>query len=116
MTIQFVNLMPHPATIVTSSGVISVPPSGQLCRVRTTSVTLGEVGGVPVYVDEFGEVEGLPDPQDGVVLLVSGLVLAALRGSGRRDVLAPGTGPQDGPVRSPEGQVVGVTRLKAVQP
>jgi hypothetical protein len=72
-------------------------------------------GGVPVFgADRPGAVEGLPEPRPGVVLVVSGFVAAALAGSGRADVVAPGTGPADGAVRNAAGHVVAVTRLKAV--
>ena len=49
--------------------------------------------------------------------VVSGLIQSALRAQGiyRSDVLAPGTGPNDGAVRCPHtGQVRGVTRLLAL--
>ena len=46
------------------------------------------------YVQEFGEVENLPAPEQGVVFLVSGMVLSALAGT-RSDVVAPATGHPD---------------------
>ena len=60
--------------------------------------------GAPVW----GPVVGLPDPQPGVVLLVSTLVLGHV--VGRTDVMAPATGPTDDAIRE-GGQVVAVTRL-----
>jgi hypothetical protein len=74
------------------------------------------VAGLPLPVlpaPVCGAVEGLPAPQEGVVFIVSGMVLEALRGSGRSDVFAPGTGPTDGAVRNDKGQILGVTTLVA---
>jgi membrane-bound lytic murein transglycosylase len=62
----------------------------------------------------FGEVNGLPDPQDGFAFVVSGMVGSALTGSGRADVFMPGTGPNDGARRNEAGHITGVTRLVAV--
>jgi hypothetical protein len=42
--------------------------------------------------------------------IVSLIVPHALRGS-RLDVVAPGTGPSDAPIRGERGQVVAVTRF-----
>lgn len=66
--------------------------------------------------DTQGEVENLPPAEDGVFLIVSGMVGDALRARGvsRPDVLVPGTGPQDGAVRNDKGHIVAVTRLKRV--
>ncbi|RME25645.1 MAG: hypothetical protein D6800_07370, partial [Candidatus Zixiibacteriota bacterium] len=55
----------------------------------------------------LGDVEGLPDPQDGTVYLVSSMVLSAVRG--RRDVVAPDTGPTA--IRDETGRITAVTRL-----
>jgi hypothetical protein len=54
-----------------------------------------------------GKVEGLPEPEDGVLLIVSRMVLDA---SDRRDLAAPDTGPGS-VVRDAEGRITGVKRL-----
>lgn len=53
---------------------------------------------------EFGDVQGLPDPQDGVKLIVSAMVLAA---SDRADLVAPATGHPE-TVRNEKGHIVSV--------
>ena len=110
---QLINLTPHSLNLYTADGVVELPVSGQLARVRSTSVFVGEAGGMPVYENTFSEVEGLPEPADGVVYITSSLLLKALKTAGisRPDVLAPGTGPNDGPIRDQNGRIVGVTRL-----
>jgi hypothetical protein len=78
--------------------------------------TPGEVNlldGIPVAEpDTFGEVMGLPDKTGEDHFIVSGMVGAALRGT-RDDILVPGTGPGDSPIRK-DGRIAAVTRLKKV--
>lgn len=109
-----INLTPHALTLRAASGADTVlPPSGTVARVSSTPGALETVAGVPVPVaglQTFGGVEGLPAPAPGTMFIVSGMVLAALRGS-RPDVVGPGTGPNDGAVRNEKGHVVAVTRL-----
>lgn len=110
---QLINLTPHSLNLYTADGVVELPVSGQLARVRSTSVFVVEAGGMPVYETTFSDIEGLPEPQEGVHYVTSNLVLKALKTAGisRPDVLAPGTGPNDGPIRDQNGRIVGVTRL-----
>lgn len=46
-----------------------------------------------ISVIRFGEVENLPPPQDGVILIVSAMVAA--RCSERIDIVSPATGHKD---------------------
>jgi len=46
--------------------------------------------GIPLYDVAYGKVEGLPAPEKGTYLIVSGVVKAAL--PDRRDLLVPTTG------------------------
>lgn len=112
MTIR--NLTPHAVTLRSAAGDTVLPPDGLVVRVASTPGADADVPGLPVPVrgaPTWGAVEGLPAPQAGVVLIVSGLVLARI--SGRGDVVAPGTGPADGAVRDSDGRIVAVTRLIA---
>jgi hypothetical protein len=114
---MFINLMPHPATLRPASGDdVIVAPSGIIARVASTpGGVIGDAAGIPVYgAPTYGEVTGLPEPVEGTVYIVSGLVAAAVKAAGgRADVVSPGTGPQDGAVRDEKGQIVAVTRLNA---
>jgi hypothetical protein len=113
MSHTIVNLTPHPITLRSPQGEdVVVPPSGTIARVSATPGALKDEG-LPVPVAGptiYGEVVGLPPPLEGCYYIVSNLVLAALRGS-RPDVLAPGTGPGDNPIRDEGGRVIAVTRL-----
>lgn len=95
---KFINLTPH--AIVLNSGE-SFPPSGQVARVQAGYSDFDEQG---ICSATFGEVTGLPDPQEGVVYVVSGLVAGAVKG--RKDVVAPATG-HPGAIRK-EGQILSV--------
>lgn len=113
-----VNLTPHALTLVSATGEHTIlPPSGAVARVASTPGAVEARVGFPCAVaspTRFGEVTGLPAPQDGTVFVVSGMVGSALAGRGRTDVFVPGTGPNDGAVRNEQGHIVGVTRLVAV--
>ena len=81
---KIVNLTPH--TVRLNSGE-EFPPSGTVCRV---SAGYSEFDARGVCHATFGDVTGLPPAQDGVLLVVSGMVAAAV--AGRPDVVAPATG------------------------
>ena len=79
---EFKNYTPH--TIVLNDG--REFESMGVARVAN-SFTEFDADGVCTVV--YGEVSGLPEPQDGVLLIVSAMVLAA---SSRTDLVAPATG------------------------
>jgi len=55
----------------------------------------------------YGEIEGLPDPQPGVVYIVSMVVRQAAQAQGRTDVVSPDTSPQ-GAIRDEQGRIIAV--------
>lgn len=114
---KFVNLTPHVLNIVDDSGntILSVAPSGTVARVATQQTVVGNVAGIDVVRTVFGDVDGLPSPQDDVVYIVSTLVLQALKANGvdRDDVVAPDTSPAS-VVRNADGQIVGVKRFQVL--
>ena len=84
---MIINLTPHVLNVHAPSGVVTLAPSGEVARVATVSVEAPPVEGLPTVVTSFGEVTGLPDPQPGVILVVSGMVASAAH---RPDVMSPG--------------------------
>ena len=80
---KFINLTPHEITL--NNGA-KIPASGDVARV---SVDFTEFDADCICRHEYGEVVGLPEPQEGVCYIVSALVLAA---TDRKDVVAPATG------------------------
>lgn len=120
---KLTNLTPHAIVLQAADGTrTTVPPSGTVARVGSVPGELLAVDGVPVPVAEaaaYGPVDGLPEVVDPTIArlrgleptlyIVSAMVLA--RCAGRRDVVAPGTGPNDGAIRNAAGQIEAVTRL-----
>lgn len=86
MTVQYLNCTPH--ELVLNNGT-RIPASGQVARVAASYTDFDENG---VCKQVFGDVTGLPEPQDGVLVIVSALVLSA---SDREDLVAPATGHKD---------------------
>jgi hypothetical protein len=101
-----INATPHSITLVSREGVEQdnrrqflaetveilreIPPSGIIARVSMVNSPAGEIDGIPIESVIYGEIEGLPEPQEGVYYIVSGLVAAAAAKIGRVDCLAPG--------------------------
>lgn len=94
---KFRNYTPH--TINLNDGR-SFPSEG-VARVSATFTKFSNDG---ICRQEFGEVEGLPEPQEGVKLIVSAMVLSA---SNRTDLVAPATGHPD-TIRNEKGHIVSV--------
>jgi hypothetical protein len=86
---KFVNLTPHAITV---EGLGTIPASGTIARVSVNSTDVGTVSGVRLRAQLKGQVSGLPLAEDGVIYIVSGMVLDALGGTRRKDVVAPDTG------------------------
>jgi hypothetical protein len=106
---KFVNLTPHAVTLVDNAGTVfaTVAPSGQLARVKTVPRVVGtvEIDGhsVPVRVNDYGPLEGLPDPAPDTCYIVSLLAASAAARLGRtEDLLVP-----DDTVRNDAGRVLG---------
>jgi hypothetical protein len=104
-----INLTPHTVNIVDANNeTIRQYPSAGVARAKTIAEHVGEVDGIPVLATAFGDVEGLPEPQDDTIYIVSMVVAQAARE--RIDIVAPDTGPTayrytDGPQK---GQIIGV--------
>jgi len=103
---NIINLTPHAITFVNGEGVVirTIAPSGKLARVSVRTVTDGYIGGIPVTRSAFGQVEGLPAPEDGTIYVVSSLV--ASRVPDRWDVFIPNES-----VRDDQGRIVGCRSL-----
>ena len=110
---KLVNLTPHSLTIYSGDTVIvDQAPDGPMARCAETR-TLADpitVDGheIPVSVVGFGEVTGLPDPQPGVIYVVSRATAEAAPPD-RDDVMYP-----DGQVRDESGRIIGCRGLARV--
>lgn len=110
---RLTNLTPHTINIQTGTGVIAVPPSGDIARVRAGYEETGslstEQGPVSAFCATFGVVDGLPEPTPDTAYIVSGMVMSALAGS-RTDCASPATGHPDC-VRDEHGRIESVPGL-----
>lgn len=73
----------------TDALVVEVPFSGTQARRAETSEMVGEDQGIQMFRTVYGEVEGLPEAQDDVVIIVSMAVRQAL--PERKDLASPGS-------------------------
>ncbi len=97
---KYVNLTPHAIAVTHGK---TYEPAGSIARV---TASFSEFNSDGICEQVFGDVQNLPDPEEGVAYIVSGMVLSALKGS-RMDVVAPATGHPD-TVRNEKGHIVSV--------
>ena len=105
--LDIINLTPHSISFVGDDGstIITIEPCGSLARVSASTEKTGAViNGIPVTRTVYGAVEGLPEPKDGTVYVVSSIVAA--RCPDRDDVFIPNES-----VRDSEGRIVGCKSL-----
>lgn len=102
-TVKIVNLTPHEVTVVASNGdvMMKVPASGQVARCSVNRTTVGKLNGIPVAKSVMGDVEGLPEPSEDTIYIVSRVVAEAMKGK-RDDLVIP-----DDAVRDGEGRIIG---------
>lgn len=109
---QIINLTPHECVIFAEDGktIIHKIPSTGVARCKEFKSDEGEIqiagsqNTVKLFKKQFGEVEGLPSPQQGVLFFVSALV--AQRSPERNDLVVPATA-----VRNDAQQVIGTIGL-----
>lgn len=100
-----INLTPHELTLCKTDGsVIERIPSSGVIRVHETSRVVDSINGIDIIEKVFGDLEGLPEPQDGVVYYVSAIAAQAAKTLGRKDILLGGDS-----VRNDKGQIIGIT-------
>lgn len=103
---KFVNLTPHEITLVDNNDkVIAIfPPSGNIARVSARTIRVASINNIPISTTSYGEVEGLPEPNDNEVYIVSSLV--AQRCQSRKDIFIPNES-----VRDEKGRIIGCRSL-----
>lgn len=97
---KIINLTPHTINLYRNGEMVLAIPSSGVARVNVTSQTVGEVNGFPIRQNAYGEVVGLPEPEEGTVYIVSALVAQAAKN--RADLLIV-----DDTLRNSEGQIIG---------
>lgn len=105
---SFVNLTPHEINLFDEDGneVVALAPTGDSVRIETERQKVGEADGVPIFEVEFGEVNGLPEPNGDDIFIVGGFVNSHPEVSERDDVMSPGE-----LIRDSDGNPVGAKGL-----
>lgn len=104
--LNIINLTPHELNLQNNKGeMVSISPEKTPARLSTTQVVDQVVGGLNVYITEFGAVENLPEPQEDTIFVVSRLVLDRVKDS-RPDVFSTGNA-----IRDENGRIIGAEGL-----
>lgn len=103
---NIINLTPHAVNIMPEGpeGPIRTISSIGEARAKTSRKQIGTIEGIPVYKTTFGDIEGLPEPQEGTIYIVSSITAQAV--PHRDDVFIP-----DDIVRDEQGRVIGCRAL-----
>lgn len=102
---MLINLTPHVINLLPDGrDPIILHPGDQPARCSEITSNDGIASGVPLVRKEYGAVTGLPEPEDGVLYVVSALVRMAL--PERKDLASPGD-----LVRDESGKPVGCRNL-----
>ena len=99
MKTEFVNLTSHTITEVTTGTII--PRSGIVARIKAATNKVTKHNEIPVYQTIFGEIEGLPEPKENTIYIISALALNAVP-KNRTDVVSPGR-----VCKSEHGEIIG---------
>lgn len=110
---EVLNVTPHTVGFFDESvtPLLEVPSTG-LARVSAQTSVVGylRINGVliPQTHTQYGEVEGLPDQEEGRIVIVSGMIISALAQQGihRADLFVPGM-----QLRDEAGRVIGCRSL-----
>jgi len=111
--LQLRNLTPHVLTLHPPEGtgsadtIVVLAPYVVAPRLVATREHLGELCGLSVVRTTLGAPKGLPDPEDGIILIVSALVAEHPSVADRTDLAYPGEAVRD------QGRVVGARGLCA---
>lgn len=106
------NLTPHAVTIVAADGTVDrTIPSDGVARAAQMMKPAGAIDGITLVDMVYGEPVDLPDPQDGMFLIVSALTAQAAKAAGRPtdDLLLPADA-----VRDEAGRIIGCRALARV--
>ena len=106
-TMEIKNLTPHAINVFSCEKKLieSFAPTGEVARVKVEQSLAGDIGGIPIYKATYGDIVGLPEPKEGVIYIVSGMVAAACP---RHDVFSPGE-----LLRDDNGKPIGCVGLKS---
>lgn len=106
---EIINLTPHTVNLHRADGsVLTLAPSAPAPRLATIRRTIALIDGLEVVHTRLGEPEGVPDPREGTIFIVSALVAEHPAVANRTDLAYPGMA-----VRDDAGRVVGAQGICA---
>jgi len=105
---KFLNLTPHPLTILSGDVATLIPVSGPAPRLAVERESLGTLGEFPIVRSTMGAPTGLPESEEGTILIVSALVAEHPSVASRQDLAYPGEA-----VRDADGKITGARGLCA---
>jgi hypothetical protein len=103
---KLINLTPHPIVIINGGGTVTLPPSGMVARVSEREREVSRINNIPIVKIEYGDVNGLPEPETGTIYIVSALVAQVV--VNRVDIVYPTRF-----VRDEAGRIIGCGALAA---
>ncbi|EPU3828884.1 hypothetical protein ACVWU4_000864 [Campylobacter coli] len=87
---KLVNLTPTALNVATGIGTTAtIEPSGIIAYVSVEYVDKGHYNNIPIRETVYGDIQGLPEPEEGTMYIVSPLVYSAAKKLGRKDVISP---------------------------
>lgn len=105
---KIINLTPHTINVLDgNNNQIASFPSCGIARAAQSREQVDTICGIPVNKTVFGEVQDLPDPEDGTIYIVS--VLTAQAAPDRKDLYIV-----DDAVRNEQGQIIGCRALAQI--
>src|SRR5690554_5215101 len=109
--INVVNCTPHDVNLVTEKGSITFPRSGIIPRLTESQKKINSVNSNGIEIDiiakSFLEPEGLPEPKEGTIYIVSALVAGAAKD--RDDLVIP-----NDIIRDDKGNIIGCKNLAKI--
>ena len=109
--INVVNCTPHNVNLITTNGNITFPKSGIIPRLKEVQNKISSVNSNGIEIDimqkSFLEPEGLPEPQENTIYIVSALVAGAAKD--RDDLVIP-----NDTIRDDQGRIVGCRSLAKI--
>ena len=109
--IKIINCTPHDVNLVTTNGSITFPRSGIIPRLTEQQKKINSINSNGIEIDimqkSFSEVEGLPEPKEGTIFIVSALVAGAVKN--RDDLVIP-----NDTIRNEKGNIIGCKNLAKI--
>ena len=109
--VKVVNCTPHDVNLITENGSITFPKSGIIPRLTEQQVKINSVivNGIEIDImsKSFLEPEGLPEPKENTIFIVSALVAGAVKN--RDDLVIP-----NDIIRDDKGNIIGCKNLARI--